>query len=297
MDKIRAEARAAVEGRPLDTLEQQERDERTIDWVDANQDLPTVREMIDADSAAGSLVRADESVPAAIRKKVLVAELQGLVKYEVQLRFELGRRLSELQSLTHRGEFLRTLQSDLWGLSPTYAYQHIIFHRKCAAFPAIRDMAERNFTKAIALFSSLEDDQIEAFARGELTELPPDSLDEMSVSELKRELKKFKKDVGQIVKEETKGLVQERDALIKERDDALAQILKPDWKRSRDMAAELAKLAEKVTAQTAILLDSLPKDQPIPSDLSFGIETALYRTQTAAQTAWGRFAALKCNEE
>lgn len=267
------------------------RDERVVDWVDEGEALS---EQIPAGPPVHS---AGEAVPAAIRKKVLTAELQGLVKQSVATHFEIGRRLRELQILSERGEFLKTLQGALWGFSPASAYQHIAFFDKCQALPKLRDMAEGNFTKAIALFNTLESEQLEAFARGELPQLTAEEFDAMSVSELKKELKKLKKDVGTIVKEETKGLVQERDALIKERDTALAQLEAPDWKRSREQAAELAKLVEKVTAQAAVLLDSLPKDQPIPTDVSFGIEAALYRAQTAAQTAWNRFETLKSEEE
>jgi hypothetical protein len=263
--------------------------------------LPSVREMIGTaptESESGPMVvSAGENVPAAVRKKVLLAELQGLVKQSVATHFEIGRRLTELQALSERGEFLKTLQGPLWGFSPASAYQHINFYEKCQALPRLRDLAEGNFTKAIALFNTLEGEQLEAFARGELPQLTAEEFDEMSVSQLKKELKKLKKDVGTIVKEETKGLVQERDALIKERDAALAQLESPDWKRVREHAAEAAKLAEKLGAQVGVLLDSMPKDQPIPTELSFGIEASLFRAHTAAQTAWSRFEALKGEEE
>jgi hypothetical protein len=266
----------------------------TNDIVATAKRIETAR----AEDRGGPLVSAGgETVSVLVRKRSIITELQALVKHATQTHFEIGRRLHELQALSERGEFLKALQSDLWGFSPAAAYQHITFYTKCQALPSLRDLAENNYTKAIALFHGLEGEQLESFAKGELPQLAPEEFDAMSVRDLKKELKKLKKDVGTIVKEETKGLIQERDGLIKERDDALARLESPDWKRTKEQATELAKLAEKLNAQAAMLIDTMPKDQPVPIEILFGLETALFRAQTAAQTAWSRFEALKGEEE
>lgn len=307
--------------RPRDAEPEPERDARTVDWLNDSQPLaphpshplhaeflgtnadpdplPTVSDALAAVEIGKSLTASQDgtsNLTAMMRKRQLIVELQSLDELETRAQYESGKRFAELQEICEHGEFLKILSGHLNGKSQRSAYQYIQFYKMCEQVPALA--LEKNFTKAITLRNALKDEglTIDALNGVDFKEITAEAIDSMSASQLKKEIKRLTREVGDVVKEETKALVQERDQLIKERDEAIAKNDPPNWKATKERALELAKIAEKLGTQTAVMIDMMPGGE-VPTDMVFGIEAALFRAQTAAQTAWERFTRLKESEE
>lgn len=276
-----------------------ERDGRTLDWVAEEGGLPSVSQALDAVQHGTALAAASSGeLAAALRKNRLIVELQALDELETRTQYEKGRRFSELKDLCDHGEFLKVLSDQLQGVSLRSAQEYMRFYKMCEQVPALAGSFEKNYTKAVTLRNALKEEgfTIEALNGPDFQVITPEAIDTMSAAQLKKEIKRLTRDVGEVVKEETKALVQERDQLIKERDEAIAQNDPPSWKTTKERALEVAKIAEKLGAQVAAMLDGMPRSE-VPTDLLFGIDAALFRAQTAAQTAWERFSRLKDPED
>ncbi|GAB6043328.1 hypothetical protein [Endothiovibrio diazotrophicus] len=169
-----------------------------------------------------------------LSERELVVELQALVKQGVAIHYEVGRRLCELKEHTEHGRFMQILQTDLWGFSIENARIHMLFFRKCNEFPQLRHFADGNYTKAVTLFNGLDNEELAQIEEGS-HEITIDKLDTLSVSGLKKEIKRLQKPLEEVVKEETKAITAERDAAIQERDAALSQ-LKAETPETFDIA-------------------------------------------------------------
>lgn len=181
---------------------------------------------------------------------VLTEECVSLVQGVVRTQFELGRRLDELRDLCAAtpGERWGKVLEQL-GIQERTACRWMAISRRIEAFPSLRDFAEKQWSKAVALVEGLSEQDLERVAANEIPLLSRDSLDAMSVRELKATARKLREDVDKVVDEETRGLRKERDGLKKDLDALTAQVQpnsKAVYASAKAMRAAVQTLADQV---------------------------------------------------
>lgn len=171
-------------------------------------------------------------------------------------RFELGMVLMEHRDLckektgtdgrTYAGRFDRLVAK--LGISISGAYQHIAVAQTVQQIPALKDLAEANFQKLVAIAEGIDEEQIAQIASGN-GPLTLDEIDQLSVRKLKARVRELTSDKDRIVKRATAALQAERDALLKERD-KLAALTGDDFESLRK---SIGKLREEVSTAMATL--------------------------------------------
>ncbi|WP_295441575.1 hypothetical protein [uncultured Thiodictyon sp.] len=160
--------------------------------------------------------------------QLLESEALGARDVYVRSTIELGRVLLEHRDLCRdNGERTQALWDRL-GITPASAYRLIRVAGAVKAMPSLRDLAERQYSHAIALIEGSDDDLLRQIASGEQTELPLDDISQMSVRTLRTRLRTLTEDVAGEVKRETKVLTKERDALVGEVEH-LKALVDPTW--------------------------------------------------------------------
>ncbi len=140
-------------------------------------------------------------------------------------RFDLGMVLMEHRRLCdaktegegrrYAGRFDR-LVAEL-GMSSSSAYEHIAVAQTVQQFPALKDLAEGQFKKLVAISEGIDAEQIAQIASGN-GPITLDEIDQLSVRKLKARVRELTEDKDKLVKRATAALTAERDALVKERD-------------------------------------------------------------------------------
>jgi len=135
--------------------------------------------------------------------------------------------------------------------------------RAVRLLPALRDLAEKSWTKALTLIEGTDPVMLADIAMGD-TALTLDEIDRLTVVDLKKRLRTLTEDVAGEVKRQTKVMTVERDALI-DKVAELEQLVDPSWegmgravKRLREAQATLADECRALM----LILEHLPGDDP-----------------------------------
>ncbi|MBF0556282.1 MAG: hypothetical protein HQK96_17335 [Nitrospirae bacterium] len=147
-----------------------------------------------------------------------VQQGKWLLQQEIQVRFPLGCILLEIKEKESHKKFVSILSEEFGGMSERYAYKYMVFTKKCIELPKLRQFAEKNWSKAIALLESCSDDSIKEIEEKGINGKALEEYDGLSVVEFKALIKKLTKkqdknpELDQAIMENNQ-LRQERDAL------------------------------------------------------------------------------------
>ncbi len=125
----------------------------------------------------------------------IIEETKFLLKHEIVSKYEIGKRLILLQEREIGKTFSHILEEHFPGLSYRYAHKYMLFTRKIAALPKLKEFAEggNNWTKALALIESFDEEELAALeAGGSIADMTLDAIDKMSYRELKIALRNNK---------------------------------------------------------------------------------------------------------
>ena len=122
----------------------------------------------------------------------VVEETKFLMRHEIVTKYEIGRRLI----LLRENEGVRTcgqiFEEHFPGMSRQRAYEYMLFSRKVAQLPKVREFAEGNgnFRKCLDLLSHCDEEELALLeAGGAVAGVQLDVIDKMTVRELKESLR------------------------------------------------------------------------------------------------------------
>lgn len=125
-----------------------------------------------------------------------IQQAKWLLKQQVNIHFALGCVLTEIKERENLQTFVNTLTDEFGGMSQATAYHYMLFARKCMELPKIREFAEGNWSKALALLHSNTDEQLLEIERNGLDGKALDEYDGMSVAEFKAKLREQKQQLA-----------------------------------------------------------------------------------------------------
>lgn len=161
-----------------------------------------------------------------------------LLRQEIQTRFPLGCILLEIKERESHKKFLTILSEEFGGMSVRYAYNYMVFAKKCIELPKIKQFAESNWTKTIALLESCSDESIKEIEEKGINGKALEEYDGYSVMEFKALINKLKKQDGR--NPEIKQLERENNELKQELDGLRLMVPNgPDASWSSDMLTEI----------------------------------------------------------
>jgi hypothetical protein len=142
------------------------------------------------------------------------------------------------------------------GFGIRQAYRLITVASGVAAMPSLRNLAEANWTKALALIEGSSDEQIAQISSGQ-GDLTLDEIDGLSVRQLKTRLRQSELEVGKIVAAETKKLRSDLEAVTEDLTlarsalDADVAATRKTVDAVRALVTELSKLSDRFSDQVA----------------------------------------------
>jgi hypothetical protein len=164
----------------------------------------------------------------------------------------LSRQAADGRSADNRFDLL----VERLGFGVRQAYRLITVASGVAAMPALRTLAEGQWTKALALIEGSSDEQIAQIAAGQ-GDLTLDEIDGLSVRQLKTRLRKSELEVGKIVAAETKKLRSDLEAVTEDLTlarsalDADVAATRKTVDAVRALVTELSKLSDRFSDQVA----------------------------------------------
>lgn len=149
---------------------------------------------------------------------VRVQQVKWLLKQVAQTHFPLGCILLELKEKESHEKFVSLLSEEFSGMSERSAYYYMTFAKKCIELPKLRNFAESNWSKAIALLESCSDESLKEIEEKGINGKALEDYDGYTHKEFKSLIEKLKKQVGnnpelRNIELENNQLRQERDAL------------------------------------------------------------------------------------
>lgn len=183
----------------------------------------------------------------------IIEETKFFLKHQVIARYEAGRRLILLREQEVGHLFAQVLKDHFSGLGRRTAYEYMLFSRKIAGLPKLRDFAEGNgnFKKCLALLETFDEKELSDLEAGDtVAGIKLDEVDKMTVREMKDKLRK-EKHTQQNLNNIIAGQELELGELEKENETLRAGKLTPE----DHMKAFLK--ADKHASQAILLIDSL----------------------------------------
>lgn len=205
-----------------------------------------------------------EWITAAARTEVLIQEMHSIIRQEIECRVRTGDILAELRELCCDAQGHLT---DRWdavlercGVTHDTAKKRIYVARAVRLLPALRDLAEKSWTKALTLIEGTDPVMLADIAQGD-ADLTLDEVDRMTVVVLKKELRRAKHDTALVVAEETKTLRSEVEGL---REDLAASraMHDADVREARKTARALRESVQTLAETADRLLDQLAPLEP-----------------------------------
>jgi hypothetical protein len=234
-----------------------------------------------------------EWISARAREATLIQEWHGTVQQEMQCRVRTGDILLELRDLCARPD--RQLDDGHWqrvltdcGITAATAAKRMRVARAVRALPSLSDLARANWSKALALIESTDEETLEQVAAGTLPDLRLDDIDRLSVSGLKARVRQLTDERDREVRAQTKVLERERDDAIREAQTLRNQV-DPTWTALGDQLARLrraaAALADEVRTTTGIL-EHISGDDPA---LRQTLESAIRDSSELFRALWQQY--------
>ncbi|MBI3755754.1 MAG: hypothetical protein HY265_06310 [Deltaproteobacteria bacterium] len=162
-----------------------------------------------------------------------------LLKQQAGIHFALGCVLMEIKERESLQSLAKILSDDFGGISQRHAYNLITFAKKCVDLKKIKEFAEDNWSKVIAMLNGNTEEQLKEIEEKGLHGKALDEFDGMSVRQFKQQLRKYKGDTEKVVRAETHTLKVQLEKTLKELDEAKAQL-----PQAEDIAWQLKQFEE-----------------------------------------------------
>lgn len=190
----------------------------------------------------------------------VIDETIFLLKHEIRAKFEIGKRLFLLKEKETCPKFGQVLENYFPGLSRQRAYEYMLFSQKIINLPKLQEFADgkKNWTKALALLESFDEDELKALDSGEsIAGHTLDQFDTMTLKELKTALRKEKKKHEKetaALKGDIEHLEEEKTEIKEKLDTARAGV------RTPEQYLQMYKKADKHITEAVKIIKALPVD-------------------------------------
>ncbi|MCG6552927.1 MAG: hypothetical protein L7F77_11400 [Candidatus Magnetominusculus sp. LBB02] len=144
-----------------------------------------------------------------------IQQIKWYLRQEVNIRFPLGCLLLEIKENESFNKFVEILNAEFSGMSKSTACNYMVFAKKCIELPKLRQFAEANWSKAIALLESCSDESIKEIEEKGINGKVLEEYDGLSVKDFKAIINKLKKNGDNT---EIKQLQIEKNQLLQELD-------------------------------------------------------------------------------
>lgn len=198
----------------------------------------------------------------------VITETKFLMRHEVIAKYEIGKRLILLREQEGVRTCGQILEEHFPGMSRQRAYEYMLFARKVANLPKVRDFAEGNgnWKKCLALLESFDEEELAALEAGEsVAGKTLDDVDKMSFRELKAAMRKGEEKINKIktdsamtifeLEDKNRELEDENKSFksgIKTPDDYWQQYKRAD-KQITDAAMIIKRLPEHIIVEDIVL--------------------------------------------
>lgn len=297
----------------------EQRDPRTVDWVDEVRPLPGVREMIGTAPTGPAL---PELVQTGAAAQIKLTELVGAMKMaQVQERFAGVARtkmLAEIkESETYKGMLIlgsegipvecRTWEQFVKAL-PFGSVETVdeqirnlnlfgedFLQRASDMKLGYRDLRrlkklpeeDRQAVVAEVEANLSDKDAVLALIDGMADKHARENRDSADqIEKLVKALDKKTRHVDAIVKAETETLEAERDALLERTNELETQLGGGDWDKTREAAKQLSDRVANFRKDVISLQRLMPTDKPLPPDLAAEIGAAIFHARELADGVW-----------
>ncbi|MBF0459585.1 MAG: hypothetical protein HQK99_16975 [Nitrospirae bacterium] len=174
-----------------------------------------------------------------------VQQIKWYLRQEVNIRFPLGCLLLEIKENESFNKFIEILNAEFSGMSKSTACNYMVFAKKCMELPKLRQFAEANWSKAIALLESYSDESIKEIEEKGINGQALEEYDGLSVNEFKALIKKLTKKQDQ--NPELDQAIQDNKLLRQEIDGFRLMVPNgPDASWASDMLTEIENTFQKL---------------------------------------------------
>lgn len=226
-----------------------------------------------------------EWISRAARLATLERQAEDARSAFVHAHYQYGEILREYKDLCLDEETRWIDFCDRQGLALSSANRLIKVAQAVRQLPSLRDLAAKQYTRALTLIEGLDAEDLAQVAEGS-GPLRLEDIDSMSCRQLKREVRKLRDDKDKLVKEETKTLASELKG-VKEDLAAARAALDPDLATARKTAREVRAATQALADQVLKLFDQLkPLDKKDAEHLRPALESSIQGGSLLLRDLW-----------
>ena len=148
--------------------------------------------------------------------KTRIQQGKWLLKQQAGIHFALGCVLMEIKERENLQSFAKIISNEFGGMSQRNAYNCMTFAKKCVDLKKIKEFAEDNWAKVIALLHGTTEEQLKEIEEKGINGKALDEFDGMSVSQFKKQLMKYKAKAEGMDDKELRRMIKRNEGLEEE---------------------------------------------------------------------------------